>query len=79
MVRTLKQEKLKSFRHSPKYMFGVRVPYGHEEAMELDKANGNTKWRDAEKLELEQVQSFDTFKSLGRGAKKPEEYKMIRV
>lgn len=35
--------------------------------MELDAWNGNTKWRDAERLEIGQVVDYDTFEDVGKG------------
>jgi hypothetical protein len=47
--------------------------------MQLDKKNGNTKWRDAEIEELDKIHSYNTFENRGRGATKPDGYQMIRV
>ena len=79
MVRLSHQAKLHSYRTSIKYQFGVRVLCNHEEAMELDRQNGNKKWRDAEQKEIDEVQSLDTFKDLGVNAAAPKGYKKIRV
>jgi len=66
---------------SPIYMFGVQVPRNHKEAMELDQKNGNTKWADAEKLEIEQLQSYETFEDNGskESATRPTGYKRISL
>jgi hypothetical protein len=45
----------------------------------LDEKNGNTKYRDAEKLEMSQHAKYSTFKSLGKGSPGPDGYKKIRV
>ena len=42
-------------------MYGYEVPRNHAHAMELDRRNGNTKWRDSEALEIAQVQEYSTF------------------
>ena len=42
----------------PKIKFGVQVPLGVKQALALDKKNGNTKWRDAIKTELSQLEEF---------------------
>ncbi len=47
--------------------------------MELDRRNGNTRWRDAERLELEQLNEYNTFRHLGKGERAPDGYKKIRV
>ena len=61
------------------YKFGVQVPQSHEQAMALDKANGNRLWRDAEETELRQVNEYEVFTDLGRHGKPPPGYKKIRV
>ena len=77
--RLVKQAKLKSIRRAPIYMFGVQVPRSSHEARLLDAKNGNTKWQDAEKQELVQLDDYNTFKNLGKGGKAPEGYQKIRV
>ena len=46
--------------------------------MELDLKNGNTKWRDAEKLEMKQLQEYNTFIDNGKNSRVPQGYKKIR-
>ena len=58
-------------------MYGYQVPRNHDEAMELDRKNGNHKWRDSEGIELEQLHSYNTFGDHGKGAKIPAGYKRI--
>jgi hypothetical protein len=58
-------------------MFGVQIPRNHREAMELDVKNGHTKWRDAEQLEISQLQEYNTFKTCGHTP--PDGYKLINV
>ena len=77
--RLVKQAKLKSIRRAPIYQFGVQVPRNSNEARILDKKNGNTKWQDAEKAELESLYGYKTFNDLGKGAKPPSGYQKIRV
>eukprot|EP00934_Nitzschia_sp_Nitz4_P007498 Nitzschia sp. Nitz4//scaffold70_size99833//1423//3150//NITZ4_004580-RA/size99833-snap-gene-0.140-mRNA-1//-1//CDS//3329557090//7488//frame0 len=77
----LNQAKLQSARTSPIFMFGFQVPRNHREAIELDKKNGNTKWQDAERLELQQLYDYSTFQDLGHKSKVqvPRNHKVIRV
>jgi hypothetical protein len=77
--RMVKQAKLKSIRRAPIYSFGVQVPRNSNEARMLDKKNGNTKWQDAEKKELEQLYEYKTFEDKGKGAAAPSGYQKIRV
>lgn len=79
MIRRANQAKLHSFRTKPIYMFGVLVPRNHAQAMQIDEANKNTKWRDAELLELSQVDEYDTFKDMGEGHDPGRDYTKINV
>ena len=89
LARMLKQCRLKQLNRSPIYMFGYQVPRNHEEAVLIDKKNGNTLWQDAERLELIQLHDYKTFDNRGKaifgiGKKNipknaPVGYKRIRV
>ena len=61
----INQARLRSFRNKPVYQYGYQVPRNHDEAIFIDERMGNTKWQDAEKLELKQLFDYDTFKDLG--------------
>jgi hypothetical protein len=77
----VKTAQIRSSRFSPIYMYGIRVPRNHKEAMALDKENGNTLWGDAEHTELSSIQSFHAFKDRGHKdtAKIPRGFKKITV
>ncbi len=77
----VKQAKLHSYRNAPKYMFGYEIPCDYEHAKHLDKINGNTKWQDCMKLEMQQLYEYRTFQDLGEAEKTciPKGYKKIRV
>ena len=78
MARMVMQTRLKNFRNRPKYKFGVQIPRNHEEAMKLDAINGNSNWANAEQLEISQLNDYDSFQDLGKGAPVPDGYKKIR-
>jgi len=78
-IRTVNQAKLRSYRRSPKYKFGYRVPNDYNEAVEFDHKNGNNKWKEAIKLELDSLNVYNVFKDLGYKAPVPDGYKRIRV
>ena len=75
------QAKLRSYRSAPKYMFGYEVPKNYAHAVQLDIRNGNTRWQDCTKLEMQQLMDYDTFQDLGIAHKTPVPtgYKKIRV
>ena len=77
--RRLNQAKRKSFRRTPIYQFGYRVPRTPEEAIEIDKENGDTKWQDAMTLEVNSLQEYQTFVSMGKDKFPSKEFKRIKV
>ena len=79
MLRMTNQAKLRSFRTSPRYKHGHQVPRDYDEALRIDRMNGNTKWQDSIALELLQIASYHTFKDLGFKAPVPDGCKRIRV
>jgi hypothetical protein len=66
LLRLANQAKLHSFRTKPVYMYGYLVPRNHEQALELDKTNGNTRWADATDKELVEINEYDTFSDKGK-------------
>ena len=74
-----KQAALRSIGRAPIYMFGVQVPRTSHEAGSLDTMNGNAKWQDAEKCELDQLNEYGTFEDKGKGVKPPDGHQRINV
>ena len=60
-------------------MFGIQVPRDHKEAVMLDEKNGNSKWQDAEKKELVQLDEYDTFIDKGKDWRPSPEFTKICV
>jgi hypothetical protein len=80
LLRLANQAKLQSFRCQPTFKFGIQVPRNHDQAMEIDRMNGNRLWRDAEERELGQIDEYEAFMDMGIGTKLvPSGYKKIRV
>ena len=79
LARRHEQVKLHSYRTRPVYQYGVQVPRNHAQAMELDRENGNNLWRESELKELAQIDEYDTFTDLGKGAHPGKDYKRINV
>ena len=79
MIRMANQAKLRSFRTAPKYKCGFEVPKDYDDAVRIDRGNGNRKWQDAIDLEFKQLMDYDTFHDLGYKAPTPDGYKPIRV
>ena len=70
--------KVHTYRREPFWKFGFLVPRTHAQAIEIDHRNGNTKWQDAEALEMVQLQEYQTFIDKGKGSPTPDGYKKIR-
>jgi hypothetical protein len=66
---------------APRYKYGFEVPSTFEQALKLDKRNGNTLWEDAATLEITQIDDYDTFIDKGHHlkVKPPVGYKKVRV
>jgi hypothetical protein len=59
------------------YKFGIQVPKGIKNAIDLDKKNGNQLWQEAIKRELKQLTDYQTFKVLDSGEDIPTGYQKI--
>ncbi len=79
LLREVKQAKLRSFNLAPKYKYGYEVPRNYQHALELDKANGNHKWKEATELEMAMMRQYEVFSSLGYKARIPNGYIKIRL
>ena len=62
-----------------RYKFGVHFPCMYNEAIMLDKENGNTLWQDAIQRELDQISSYKSFCNIGIGVSPGADYKKIEV
>ena len=67
----MKQAKIRSYKTAPKYKFGHRVPNDYQEAMRFDMENNNERWKQATKLEMQQLMDYDSFKDAGIYGKDP--------
>jgi len=79
VFRITNQAKLRSFRTSPKYKYGFQIPNDFHHALRLDAKNGNTKWQDSTKVEIESMDEYETFKDLGKEGIAPNGFKKIHV
>jgi hypothetical protein len=72
--------RISKFSTSPagiKYKFGIQVPKGIKNAIDLDKKNGNHLWQEAIKTELKQLPNYQTFIVLDSGEDIPTGYQKI--
>ena len=80
-TRMVNQAKLRSYNTAPRFKYGFEVPRGWKRAVQLDEKNGNTKWQDAVKLEMDLMKAYSVFKDLGHVSRTrpPKGHRQIRV
>jgi hypothetical protein len=64
-LHLVKQAKIRSYRQSPKYKFGYRIPKDFEEALKLDELNQNSKWEVATITKMSQLKEYECFIDAG--------------
>ena len=79
IIRVANQAKLQAYRTEMKWMYGYKVPNTFQQAQQLDKENGNTKWTECTKLELDQIDDYDTFEDKGTDWEPSKGFKKITV
>jgi hypothetical protein len=60
-----------------KYKFGIQVPKGIKNIIDLDKKNGNQLWQEVIKTELKKFRDYQTFIVLDSGVDIPTGYQKI--
>jgi Reverse transcriptase (RNA-dependent DNA polymerase) len=76
-VDTVRIHKVSTSLSNVKYKFGIQVPKGIKNAINLDKKNGNNLWQEAIKTELKQLTDYQTFIILNSGDNIPKGYQKI--
>ena len=85
LIRAVKQSRIRQVRASVRYQHGFQVPKDYNDAMRLDKENGNTHWQGAMDLELTQIHEYKVFKDTGKAkfhngkVVTPDGFQKIRV
>jgi hypothetical protein len=77
----VQRTRIKAHRAADVFKYGEQVPRNHQQAMQLDRENGNTDWQESEALEISQLHGYNTFEDLGHKSKvrPPEGYKKITL
>ena len=65
LTRAINQTKTRHVQRSATYQFGYLIPRDYKHALELDKINGNSRWYDATKKELDQINEYQVFIDYG--------------
>ena len=58
LTRAMNQSKIRQVGRSAVYQFRFLIPKDYKEALQLDEQNGNSKWYDATKLEMDQINEY---------------------
>jgi hypothetical protein len=78
-IRMLKQANAAKIGKGPMMKFGIEVPKHFNDALRLDRVNGNNLWEEAIKTELEQINSCNTFTDYGKDSPPPKDFKKVPV
>ena len=81
LTRAINQSKIRQVRRSAVYQFGFLIPKDYKQALQLDEQNGNSKWYDATKLEMDQIKEYKVFQDQGKPNMIPnrERYQMPQM
>ncbi len=75
----LKQANAAKMGKGPQMKFGIEVPKHFNDALRLDRVNGNNLWAEAIQTELEQINSYNTFTDHGKDSPPPKDFKKVPV
>ena len=76
LIRAINQSKIRQVRRSAVYQFGFLIPKDYKQALQLDEQNGNSKWYDATKLEMDQINEYKVFQDHGKAQYDPKSRKV---
>ena len=76
LTRAINQSKIRQVRRSAVYQFGFLIPQDYKQALQLDEQNGNSKWYDATKLEMDQINEYKFFQDHGKAKYNPKSWKL---
>ena len=79
LIRATNQAKVRQVRRSAVYKCYFLIPRNDNHAMEWNKLNDNSRWYDATKKELEQINDYKVFKDHGTAQYDPKSEKIINA
>ena len=74
LTRAINQSKIRQVRRSAVY--GFLIPKDYKQALQLDEQIGNSKWHDATKLEMDQINEYKVFQNHGKAQYDPKSRKV---
>ena len=78
-IRAINHTKIRQVRRSAVYQFGFLITRDYKHALEMDKLNGNSRWYDATKKELDQINDYKVFKDHGIAQYDPKSKRIINA
>eukprot|EP00957_Ditylum_brightwellii_P064059 4859709-Ditylum_brightwellii.AAC.1 len=75
----MNQVEIIRIRHRPMIKFKIRVLNQHYKALVFDKTCGNTIWKNATNVEIDQTYQYKAFQFLCKGGRRPNEHAMTHV
>ena len=76
LTRAINQSTIRQVRRLAVYQFGFLIPKDYKQALQLDEQNGNSKWYDATKLEMDQINEYKVFQDHGKAQYDPKSRKV---
>ena len=76
LTRAINQSKIRQARRSVVYQFGFLIPKDYKQALQLDEQNDNSKWYDANKLEMDQINEYKVFQDHRKAQYDPKSRKV---
>ena len=76
LTRASNKSKIRQVRRSAVYQCGFLIPKDYKQALQLDEQNGNSKWYDATKLEMDQINEYKVFQDHGKAQIIPKSRKV---
>ena len=72
LTRVINQSKIRQVSRSAVHQFGFLIPKDYKHALQLDEQNGNSKWYDATKLEMDQIKQYKVCQDHGKAQYDPK-------
>ena len=76
LTRAINQSKIRQLRRSAVSQSGFLIPKDYKQALQLDEQNDNSKWHDATKLEMDQINEYKVFQDHGKAKIDPKSRKV---
>ena len=76
LTRAINQSKIRQVRRSAVYQFGFLITKDYKQALQLDEQNGNSKWYDAIKLEMDQINECEVIQDQYKAQYDPKSRKV---